>query len=348
MSKRSLRTGVAYHGNRMLSHARADMKEIAKADMDIVVHMLSHTDWDRHKNVMKDIFAITEDEGMEVWVDNWGLGGTPGDKSHFLCYHPEAHQIFSDGTMRPVNVCYNHRSFVEWTKEWVDVVYDAGGRKIFWDEPHLPSTADRFACACPVCKQLFKERYGREMPVIPDADCYEFQEWSIVNYFKEVTAYAHSKGMENIVCVMLSSGIGISLDNLGAFGTLDTLDNIGSDPYWIAGGHDVTGPDVYKFVYENTRKNLDVCAKYKKNHNIWIQSFNNPAGREEDIVYATEAAYDAGARTILAWGYYGSISNDYAAKNPEKVWTKTCEAFKRIREMERDRLLEENRAKYRK
>ena len=86
MAKRSLLTGVAYHGNRMPSHVREDMREIAKADMDIVVHMFSHTDWDRHKKVMEDIFKITEDAGMEVWVDNWGLGGPPGDKSHFLSY----------------------------------------------------------------------------------------------------------------------------------------------------------------------------------------------------------------------------------------------------------------------
>ena len=338
-----LKLGVAYHGNRLLANVEHDMKDIINHHFNTVVHMFSHNDWDRSSHIMKEIFDITKGLGLDLWVDNWGLGGTPGDKSHFLCYHPDAHQIFSDGTMRPVNVCYNHRSFVEWTKEWVDVVYDVGGRKIFWDEPHLPSTADRFACACPVCKQLFKERYGREMPVIPDADCYEFQEWSIVNYFKEVTAYAHSKGMENIVCVMLSSGIGISLDNLGAFGTLDTLDNIGSDPYWIAGGHDVTGPEVYKFVYENTRKNLDVCAKYNKNHNIWIQSFSNPAGREEDIVYATEAAYDAGARNILVWGYRGSEGNNYRAKQPELAWRAQGDAMERILNKERDRVAAEAR-----
>ena len=34
-----LKTGVAYHGNRLLSHAIADMKEIVRADMDIVVHI---------------------------------------------------------------------------------------------------------------------------------------------------------------------------------------------------------------------------------------------------------------------------------------------------------------------
>ena len=47
--ERKLKTGCAYHGNRMLSHAITDMKEIANADMDIVVHMLSHTDWERHE-----------------------------------------------------------------------------------------------------------------------------------------------------------------------------------------------------------------------------------------------------------------------------------------------------------
>ena len=39
--KRSLVTGVAYHGNRMLSHVRTDMAVIAGADMDLVVHRKS-------------------------------------------------------------------------------------------------------------------------------------------------------------------------------------------------------------------------------------------------------------------------------------------------------------------
>ena len=49
---------------------------------------------------------------------------------------------------------------------------------------------------------------------------------------------------------------------------------------------------------------------------------------------------------MLAWGYRGSESNDYAAKNPERTWNVTVEAMKRIRSMERDRILAENRAKY--
>ena len=45
---RELKTGVAYHSNRILEHVRTDMREISRADMDLVVHMFSHNDWDRH------------------------------------------------------------------------------------------------------------------------------------------------------------------------------------------------------------------------------------------------------------------------------------------------------------
>lgn len=339
-----LNLGVAYHGNRLLSHVEQDMKDIIEHHFNTVVHMFSHNDWDRHANIMKEIFDITKSYGLDFWVDNWGLGGPPGDKSHFLCYHPEAHQYYSDGEMIPVKVCLNSDAYVTWTKEWIDKVYECGARKIFWDEPHLSAKEDKFSCGCPVCKKLFKERYGKEMPVIPDADCYDFQEWSIVNYFKKVTEYSHAKGMINIVCVMLSANIGISLDNIGALGTLDSLDNIGSDPYWISSRYpERTGIETYKFVYTNTRKNLEVCEKCGKDHNIWIQGYNNPAGREEDIVYAAEAAYDAGARNILVWGFRGSEGNDYRAKNPDIAWRAAGDAMERILNKERTRIALEAR-----
>ena len=91
-----LKLGVAYHGNRMLKHIREDMLDIVQHNFNLVVHMLSHNDWDRHKNIMKEIVEISQDAGLEVWIDNWGLGGPPGDKSHFLSYYPEAHQVYSN------------------------------------------------------------------------------------------------------------------------------------------------------------------------------------------------------------------------------------------------------------
>ena len=347
MNKQPLRLGAAYHGNRMPHHAREDLRDMMRNGMDLVVHMFSHTDWDRHKSKMKEIIDISTEVGLETWVDNWGLGGPPGDKSHFLSYHPEAHQVYSDGTMDPVRVCLNSEAFRAFTREWIDTVHYIGGRTIFWDEPALPRVEKNgkrlYSCACPHCKKLFEEKYGYPMPEEINADAEQFALDTIASYFSEMTAYSALKGIKNVVCVMLGEQHGIHLGTLDSIASVEHLDSIGSDPYWLGQQYE----SVYQFVYENTRKNIEVSEHYGKDHNIWIQTFRNPRGREEEIIQATEAAYDAGARTIIAWGYYGSESNDYAAENPEKTWVVTCEAFRRIREMERDAILAENRTRYR-
>ena len=70
------------------------------------------------------------------------------------------------------------------------------------------------------------------------------------------------------------------------------------------------------------------------------------AGYEEDIIHATEAAYDAGARTILSWSFMGAQSNNYASDNPQRTWELTVEAMRRIRSVERDRIWAEYRKKF--
>lgn len=342
-----LKLGVAYHGNRMPFHAEQDFREMTNHNINLVVHMLSHTDWDRHLHVMKDLVAMSEAEGLETWMDNWGLGGPPGDKSHFLAYYPDSHMYYSDGSMDPVRACLNSPDYRAWVKQWIDAVDFTGCRTIFWDEPQMPTKKASdgrrlYTCTCPRCRRLFAERYGREMPETADDDVNEFRVQTLLDYFSEVTAYSASKGMKNVVCVMLGEHFGISLANIERFCSIDTIDNIGSDPYWVG-----RPDDPYDYVYRGTKQNLEISRKCGKDHNIWIQAYNNPRGAEEDIVLAAEAAYDAGARTILAWGFYGSQSNDYAAKNAPLVWKKTCDAFERLTAFERDRILEEKRLHYR-
>lgn len=335
---RPLKTGVAYHGNRILSHVSADMDDIVRHNMNLVVHMFTHNDMERHRKIMAEIIGISEAAGLEVWIDNWGLGGPPGEVSHFLAYHPEAHQVFSTGEPDPIRACYNHPSFRAFTHEWLDCVAGAGGKHIFWDEPHLQSKTDsagnrKFTCRCECCRGLFREKYGFDMPAEQTEEVERFRLDTIKDYFTDACDYAASLGMTNAVCVMLSSKNGICLDTLGSVCGIDSLSNIGSDPYWLGKKQ---GQEVYGFVHERTRQNLEVCERYGKEHNIWIQAYNTPAGREEEIIYAADAAYDAGARTILAWGYRGSESNDYRARNCEAVWQTTGEAMRRLRDRHRD------------
>lgn len=338
---RPLIKGVAYHGNRMLTHAREDLREIAESGFNAVLHMFSHNDWDRHKQVMKEIFAMTEEYGMDVWVDNWGLGGPPGDKSHFLAYHPEAHQVRSDGTVDPVRVCVNHPSFVQFTKDWIDTVGEAGAKKLFWDEPHfgdilLGDGGHNWNCRCEVCQKLFEEQYDMPMPTLFTPEVQAFRKQSISRYFQTVASYAKENGLYNSICIMFmnegSSDHGVDLQSIA---DTPALDNIGSDPYWNGFcGHSYE--EVYQFVYERTLLNMQLCEKHGKDHNLWLQTYSHAPETEDEIIAAADAIYDAGARTIFAWGFRGSDANDYRAKAPDRCWYATKAAFERISERHRD------------
>lgn len=354
---KELKTGVAYHGNRMLSHAIEDMKKIANADMDIVVHMFTHNDWERHDTVMKDIFKVTEDCGMDVWVDNWGIGGAPGEKCHFLAYHPEAHTYYGDGLMHPFQICLNAPSYRQFVKDWVEKVKELGGKTIFWDEPRIPEmkiegTNDYYSCCtCPTCRAKFEARFGKKMPAVMDRDVATFRLETVIEFHNFITEYSHSMGLTNVICFMpyQLSGIGspksdddlISMD-ISSICEMPYIDNIGTDPYWYNNHHP------YEYAYSTSKTCVGIADKYGKDHNIWIQTYTNPRGREEEIVAAIEGAYDGGARTILAWSFMGGESNSYRSENPERTWLKTCEGMRRIKEMERDRVLAEYRSKWKK
>ncbi|MBO5369607.1 MAG: TRASH domain-containing protein [Clostridia bacterium] len=334
-----LNLGVAYHGNRMLKHVKDDMRDIVAHNMNLVVHMFTHNDMKRHKNVMKEIFDVTKDYGLDFWVDNWGLGGPPGDVSHILQYFPDAHQVYSDGSIDPVRVCFNSPDYLKFTKEWLDMVKECGGDKIFWDEPHLTTRKDGvYACCCPTCKRLFEEKYGKAMPETSDEQVREFQCESMASYFEGATRYAKDLGMENIVCLMtVSESFTQSLMRLPA------IDDVGNDPYWIGSDN-----DPYGFVYEKSKLFLDTAQKFGKRSHIWLQTYANKAGFEDEIYMAAEAAYDAGARNILAWSFRGGEACDYKAENCDMVWNITGDAMRRLKDRYLDEMREEKRKLYRK
>ena len=137
----------------------------------------------------------------------------------------------------------------------------------------------------------------------------------------------------------------LSID-LGTVCSMNNINNIGTDPYWFGSAEIAKTNNPYPYVYESTKNCVDIANKYGKEHNIWIQAYNAPKGREDEIITAYEAAYDAGARTVLAWSYRSGESNNYRSTNVEKSWFATVEGNRRIKSMDRDRLLEENRKNY--
>ncbi len=61
-----------------------------------------------------------------------------------------------------------------------------------------------------------------------------------------------------------------------------------------------------------------------------------PAGREEEMILAADAIYDAGARSIWAWGFRAGESNDYRCARPEFAWKTVLDAVARLRRRDRD------------
>ena len=357
-TRRKLKTGAAYYGNRMLSHAMNDMREMARADMDVVVHMLTHNDMERSLSVMKDIFKVSEAEGLEIWVDNWGIGGAPGDKCHFLAYHPEAHTYYGDGMMHPYQICLNAPSYRDFVKKWIEAVAELGGKTLFWDEPNIPSitipgTDDYYsACTCPVCSKMFEQRFGKKMPIVMDKDVSKFRNDVIIEFHTFISEYAHSLGLTNVICFMPYQLGGMTKQtkkekllnfDIDDICSMPHIDNVGTDPYWYSNAN-IKSP--YEYNYNATKLCIEKAEAHGKDHNIWIQGYNAPIGREEEIIEATEGAYDAGARTILSWSFNGAESHSYRSANPIRSWNCTKEAFRRIKDMERDRILAENRKKY--
>lgn len=331
---KKLNLGVAYHGNRILTHVKSDMQDIVAHNMNLVVHMFTHNDMNRHKNVMKDIFDVTKDKGLDFWVDNWGLGGPPGDLSHILQYYPDAHQVHSNGEIDPIRICFNSSGYLKFTKEWLEMVKECGGDKIFWDEPHLYTGDDGvYSCCCPTCKKLFEEKYGKPMPPTVTDEVKQFQCDSMYTYFSAATKYARELGMENIVCLMTNSD-----QFTQSLVKIPEIYNIGTDPYWTY--HDL---DPYGHVYERTKYLMDIAKEHKKETHIWLQTYKNKSGAEDDIYLAAEAAYDAGARSILAWSFRGGEACDYRAENCDRVWAVTGNAMRRLKDRYLDELTGEKR-----
>lgn len=340
--QRTLKLGTAYHSNRILRHVEEDMTDIVRHNMNLVVHMFTHNDMDRHRTVLRDIIHISEDKGLETWIDNWGIDDGPGDKAYITALIPQAAQQYADGT-RLFRPCFNHPDFRAFTRQWVDCVAEAGGATLFWDEPHLTVSPDHgFACHCPTCQRLFEERYGKPMPATLTDEVVEFRTASLVDYFRFATDYAHDCGMTNTGCIMFGQSDGISLDSIHRLLTLPHFDNVGCDPYWC--GVCSEPQDVYNYNYTRAKKAVDAARACGKDHNIWVQSYAFPKSREDEIVVAADAIYDAGARTIITWSFRGGESNDYRAACPDMVWNIEGEIMRRLRDRHFNALLEDLRA----
>ena len=337
-----MKTGISYFARSRLKHFREDMEEIKRNHCTYVVHTFSETDLEYYKGSIENLVRISHDVGLEVWLDPWGVGGIFGGESYsqFASLHLDVRQISSAGDSIPA-ACFNNPKFKIFMKEWVDSALQTGADNIFWDEPHFhiyrenvdeKIGSELWACRCKACKDLFKARYGCELPRKINKDVQEFKESSIEDFISEMSGYVKEKNgrVINSFCFLPSDGPIGGIRNWERFAAIDSLDIIGTDPYWET-DKKVTGEIVAGRVSAFSRKIKALCDKFRKEPQIWILNFNIKSGTEDNIKVAVEAAYREGIRNLAAWSYYGtemmaSISSD----TPLAVWKNLGEAYREL------------------
>jgi hypothetical protein len=330
------KTGVSYFGTRDPRHMKQDMADIAAHHCTFVVHTFSEADYYFYTKAMKRLVGVSHDEGLEVHLDPWGVGGIFGGEafSRFVMENPDQCQRQADGMQLPA-ACLNRESFRAFMRQWVDAAAATGADVIFWDEPHffIPRAVwrgtqrpDEWACTCEACRALFSKRFGHSMPAVIDDDVILFRDESIVSFFTEMTTYVRDKGIGNALCVLPQENPLIGISSWDKLAAIPSIDIFGTDPYWI-----VFGKPLDDYVRDAAAKIVDISVRYDKEPQMWVQAYGVPAGREDEVGRAVRVIGDEGIRNIAAWSYRGGAPMNIASDNPDRVWEVLGEAYRKVR-----------------
>ncbi len=329
-----MRIGCAYFGNRIIRHAAADMKDLARRGFNFVVHTFSENDLRFYRQTVKDIVKATQDAGHEVYIDPWGVGRVFGGEAFSAFVEensPDAVQILDDG--RPSHsACPNNPAFRDFMHLWIEAAADTGAEYAFWDEPHfyLPTWSGgktgRWGCRCDICQGLYKERYGELMPVTEQTEkVKEFKADCLQEFLSRLVAWAAEAGMKNALCVLPHEAPGEVRSKWLPFAQIPRLDVFGTDPYWVAAKKPVES------VGEYAAEVKALCDEVGLEAQVWIQGFGIPKGREGEIATAIDLVAGAGVRNLTVWGVDACEHLSWIRPDdPKKTWQTVVESFQRV------------------
>lgn len=328
-----MRLGVSYFGSRMPDDAAEDMKEIRNNGCNFVVHTFSEEDWEFYAGTMENLVKASKKQGLEVWLDPWGVGQAWGGESYsaFIAKNIDTMQVNAEGNPLPA-ACPNNPKFRKFMLQWAEAAVNAGADALFWDEPHFyiypeDEGCGGWACRCGICRDLFKTTFKKDMPAVMTEEVKLFKEDCLVDFLKTLCGFAKKKGVINSMCYL-------PFENTSTFSDwskpakIGSLDIIGTDPYWRIG--QACG-EVRQKVGGFANRIAKLAKEYNKEGQIWILNFGIKRGEEKNIEAAIEAAYEQGIRNIAAWSYYGTYQmSNLASDDPAKVWQVLGKAYKKL------------------
>lgn len=327
-----IETGVSYFGVRNPHYVEKDMEEIKKLGFDYVIHTFSENDYLYYRGTMEEIVKLTKGKGLRVYLDPWGVGRVFGGEafSRFALMESETRQRISTGEDAPAS-CPNHPLFREFMKDWIDAIYSIGADGVFFDEPHffnvfeLPGRRG-YTCTCERCQKLFRERYGYPMPDEENDDVRQFKVDSIRDFLLELSSYARGKELYTMLCLLPRYRKGESYWE--SFFKMDSLLNVGTDPYWRG----LPDEDFEEYVRDFSSLLFKLKERYKKDTHIWIQGFSVKEGEEWKVRRTIEIGWEEGISNFAIWSYRGTEYMSYIRPHdPQKVWNTYIETIESIK-----------------
>lgn len=353
-----MRKGVSYFGNRYLHHFQRDLEDMREHGCNAILHTFSENDFHFYRDTVAKMVELSHEAGFQVYIGSWGVGGIFGGEafSQFVMKNPTSCQVRLDGKPAPA-ACMNNSAFKGFMKTWIDAAVSLGGDYLFWDEPHfyfpeevlaealneekkqldveklfsllaalLATGKTPWTCYCNVCRKLYREKFGQEMPEMLEESLVTFREETILSFLAEMFAYSKDKGQKNTVCLLPSENPLIAGAEWEKVARLPGLDMIATDPYWY-----IWGQKMEEFVTSFTHKVLTLGKKFHIETQVWVQAFSVPAGREEEVGKAVKLIAALGVENIAAWSYRAaSPMSAIKSANPNLVWQILGEAYKKL------------------
>lgn len=329
-----MRFGVSYFGVRDPRHARRDLDEIAEAGFTSITHTFSEHDLRYHQEDVGRLVDESKSRGLEVGLDPWGVGGLFGGEaySEHALVDLEARQVDANGVSVPAS-CPNARSTRELLRRWTAAAAELDPDLLFWDEPHFYLGALRpgpvaACCRCEACRTAWLESGGEgPLPEEGDARLARFRGATLRRFLADAIAVA-PKDLKHSLCLLPHGEFDAAgSDAWSEFASLPGLSRLGTDPYWME-----RPVDPVEFVRHHVQPLHTVCRETGLEMEVWIQGIRIPAGQEQVLIRATEAAVQEGAQVVSYWSFRGTERMaTLRCGDPDQAWNAMKESVRRFR-----------------
>jgi len=303
-----MRTGVSYMGHHNPAHIETDLREMQALSLDDVFVCLQENDFVHFTGKLDFTPAIAKDLGIRPLALFWGalnlFGG--GRSSQFLLENPAGFQVARDGAHRSAG-CYVNPINIARIKEMIDIAAERGFEGYFVDEP-----TPLHECYCQSCRDTYDAWYGGDLTSAELVRAEAFRQRCVTDYIETISAYCKLRHpqLQTMCCLMPHDDA-----MWAAAAQIGTLDNLGTDIYWVNNDRDVRDmvPPITKL--------SDLCRAADKVHHEWLQCWHVAVGNEHRILDQGRVLVRQRPDALYVWAWKGQIGTAEACDDPELAWS---------------------------